>query len=129
MYLKQFRFKSSFSKDMLPNSAKGWYLAHAHNRSYDHGQAWPHLQRNRFFCDVESPRTSRIIFLSSPDYNIEEMIFASVNVQGGVQPMRAQVLQNREAQSSAAVQANDHVIDMYDDGEDFGFYPNFFEFD
>ena len=56
------------------------------------------------------------------------MIFASVNVQGGVQPMRAQVLQNREAQSSAVAQANAHVIDMYDDGEDFGFYPDFFEF-
>lgn len=43
--------------------------------------------------------------------------------------MRAQVLQNREAQSSAVAQANTHVIDMYDDGEDFGFYPDFFEFD
>lgn len=43
--------------------------------------------------------------------------------------MRAQVLQNREAQSSEVAQANAHVIDMYDDGEDFGFYPDFFEFD
>lgn len=99
------------------------------SQSYDHVQAWPHLQRNRFFCSVESPRRSRIIFLSSPDYDLDELIFASVNVQGGVQPMRAQVLQNRDAQSSAVAQANAHVIDMYDDGEDFGFHPDTFEFD
>ncbi|CAH3196013.1 unnamed protein product, partial [Porites evermanni] len=66
---------------------------------------------------------------SDRGYDLDELVFASVNVQGGVQPMRAQVLQNREAQSSAVAQANAHVIDMYDDGEDFGFYPDFFEFD
>lgn len=98
-------------------------------QSYDHVQAWPRLKRNQFFCDAENPRKSRIIFLSSPGYDLDELIFASVNVQSGVQPMRAQVLQNREAQSSAVAQANAHVIDMYDDGEDFGFYPDFFEFD
>lgn len=57
------------------------------------------------------------------------MIYASVNEQGGVQPMRAQVLQNREAVFSAEAQANAHVMDIHGDGEDFGFYPDFIEFD
>ena len=57
------------------------------------------------------------------------MIYASVNDQGGVQPMRAQVLQNREAVSLAEAQANARVIDIHGDGEDFEFYPDFFEFD
>ena len=64
--------------------------------------------------------------------DLDEMIYASVDVQGGIQPTRAQLLETQETTSqqttTAAAQAHSHTVDIKDE-DDFMFYPDFFEFD